>query len=237
MYAIVETGGKQYRVKPGDTIAVERLSGEPGEMLDLGRVLLVGGQRRQSRALGPQQSRAPWCAPKWSSTGAAKRSSSSATSRRCVTAQDRPSPVADARAHHRHLLDGASARAPAAGPSRATTPEAAAPVAARPPKPTAALMAEVEPTPIAESREPDRCQPDDERPDVEAAPSRADRHEPGGAGDTSTWHIRKGSGARATVATAGATARRQTRRRLRRARRPILMRQRGTVVKPVATSE
>lgn len=43
MYAIVETGGKQYRVKTGDTIAVERLSGEPGETLDLGRVLLVAG--------------------------------------------------------------------------------------------------------------------------------------------------------------------------------------------------
>jgi large subunit ribosomal protein L21 len=43
MYAIVETGGKQYRVKAGDTIAVERLSGEPGETLDLGRVLLVAG--------------------------------------------------------------------------------------------------------------------------------------------------------------------------------------------------
>ncbi len=41
MYAIVETGGKQYRVKPGDTLAVERLSGEPGEVLDLGRVLLL----------------------------------------------------------------------------------------------------------------------------------------------------------------------------------------------------
>src|SRR3954469_14803748 len=43
MYAIVETGGKQYRVRPGDTIAVERLTGEPGDTLDLGRVLLVGG--------------------------------------------------------------------------------------------------------------------------------------------------------------------------------------------------
>jgi len=43
MYAIVETGGKQYRVKPGDTIAVERLSGEPGEVFDLGRVLLIAG--------------------------------------------------------------------------------------------------------------------------------------------------------------------------------------------------
>jgi large subunit ribosomal protein L21 len=54
MYAIVETGGKQYRVKPGDTIAVERLSGEPGEVLDLGRVLLlanVGETRVGSPAL------------------------------------------------------------------------------------------------------------------------------------------------------------------------------------------
>lgn len=44
MYAIVETGGKQYRVKPGDTLAVERLSGEPGEVLDLGRVLLLANE-------------------------------------------------------------------------------------------------------------------------------------------------------------------------------------------------
>jgi large subunit ribosomal protein L21 len=43
MYAIVETGGKQYRVKPGDTVAVERLDSEPGETLDLDRVLLVAG--------------------------------------------------------------------------------------------------------------------------------------------------------------------------------------------------
>jgi large subunit ribosomal protein L21 len=43
MYAIVETGGKQYRVKPGDTVAVEKLPGEPGEILDLDRVLLIAG--------------------------------------------------------------------------------------------------------------------------------------------------------------------------------------------------
>jgi large subunit ribosomal protein L21 len=43
MYAIVETGGKQYRVKPGDTVAVERLPGEPGQTLDIEPVLLVGG--------------------------------------------------------------------------------------------------------------------------------------------------------------------------------------------------
>jgi large subunit ribosomal protein L21 len=41
-YAIIETGGKQYRVKPGDVIDVERLpEAEPGDTVDLDRVLLV----------------------------------------------------------------------------------------------------------------------------------------------------------------------------------------------------
>jgi large subunit ribosomal protein L21 len=53
MYAIVETGGKQYRVKPGDTIAVERVPGEPGEVLDLGRVLLVAGDGDAARVGSP----------------------------------------------------------------------------------------------------------------------------------------------------------------------------------------
>ncbi|HEY3061745.1 MAG TPA: 50S ribosomal protein L21 [Chloroflexota bacterium] len=53
MYAIVETGGKQYRVSPGDTIAVERLTGEPGETLDLERVLLVGGDGSETRVGAP----------------------------------------------------------------------------------------------------------------------------------------------------------------------------------------
>ena len=53
MYAIVETGGKQYRVKPGDTVAVERLTGEPGESLDLERVLLVAGNGDAARVGSP----------------------------------------------------------------------------------------------------------------------------------------------------------------------------------------
>ncbi len=40
-YAIIETGGKQYRVKPGDSITVERLSGDEGDTIELDRVLLV----------------------------------------------------------------------------------------------------------------------------------------------------------------------------------------------------
>src|SRR5207244_5228869 len=52
MYAIVETGGKAYRGKPGDTIAVERIAGEPGEVLDLGRVLLVAGNGDAAARIG-----------------------------------------------------------------------------------------------------------------------------------------------------------------------------------------
>lgn len=41
MYAILETGGKQYKVRPGDTLSVEKLPGEPGDTVDLGRVLML----------------------------------------------------------------------------------------------------------------------------------------------------------------------------------------------------
>src|ERR671938_1210225 len=53
MYAIVETGGKQYRVQPGDTIHVERLSAEPGATLELGSVLLLAGDGEQARVGTP----------------------------------------------------------------------------------------------------------------------------------------------------------------------------------------
>lgn len=42
-YAIIETGGKQYRVKEGDTITVERLRDEAGTDITLERVLMIGG--------------------------------------------------------------------------------------------------------------------------------------------------------------------------------------------------
>jgi len=41
MYAIVETGGKQYRLSPGDEIKVEKLEGEVGQEVVLDRVLFV----------------------------------------------------------------------------------------------------------------------------------------------------------------------------------------------------
>jgi large subunit ribosomal protein L21 len=41
MYAIVETGGKQYRVAPAEDVFVEKLAAEPGEVVELDRVALV----------------------------------------------------------------------------------------------------------------------------------------------------------------------------------------------------
>ncbi len=43
MYAVIETGGKQYRVAAGDTIAVERLDAEAGAQVEIDRVLMVSG--------------------------------------------------------------------------------------------------------------------------------------------------------------------------------------------------
>ncbi|MGH3904998.1 MAG: 50S ribosomal protein L21 [Pseudonocardiaceae bacterium] len=43
MYAIVKTGGKQYKVAVGDVVEVEKLEGEPGTAVSLTAVLLVDG--------------------------------------------------------------------------------------------------------------------------------------------------------------------------------------------------
>lgn len=44
IYAVIETGGKQYKVAPGQVIQVERLSVEKGEQVELDKVLLVADQ-------------------------------------------------------------------------------------------------------------------------------------------------------------------------------------------------
>ena len=43
MYAVVVSGGKQYRVSEGSTLVVDRVAAEVGSALTLGQVLLVGG--------------------------------------------------------------------------------------------------------------------------------------------------------------------------------------------------
>ncbi len=44
MYAVVRTGGKQVRVAPGEAVRVEKLPGAVGDTVELGEVLLLGGE-------------------------------------------------------------------------------------------------------------------------------------------------------------------------------------------------
>jgi large subunit ribosomal protein L21 len=44
MYAVIKTGGKQYRVAKNEVLIVERLEGEPGGTIEFGEVLMVGGE-------------------------------------------------------------------------------------------------------------------------------------------------------------------------------------------------
>jgi len=48
MYAVLETGGKQYRVSAGDTLEVERIPAEAGQSVRLDRVLLVNNDGKVS---------------------------------------------------------------------------------------------------------------------------------------------------------------------------------------------
>jgi len=45
MYAVIKTGGKQYRVQPGDVIVVEKIDGEAGSAVSLGEILMLGGDK------------------------------------------------------------------------------------------------------------------------------------------------------------------------------------------------
>jgi large subunit ribosomal protein L21 len=44
MFAVIKTGGKQYRVAPEDIIRIDRVNGQPGEIVEFGEVLIVGGE-------------------------------------------------------------------------------------------------------------------------------------------------------------------------------------------------
>ena len=44
MYAVIKTGGKQYRVAAQDIIEIEKLVGEPGTTVEFAEVLMVGGE-------------------------------------------------------------------------------------------------------------------------------------------------------------------------------------------------
>ena len=48
MYAVLETGGKQYRVAPGETVEVDRLEAEAGKPVTLDRVLFISDDSKLS---------------------------------------------------------------------------------------------------------------------------------------------------------------------------------------------
>ena len=47
MFAVIKTGGKQYRVAEDQTIEIEKIAGEPGQIIQLGEVLMLGGDNPQ----------------------------------------------------------------------------------------------------------------------------------------------------------------------------------------------
>ena len=53
MQAIVKTGGKQYRVKPGDLIKIEKLKGNSGDPVEFGEVLMVSDSEKGDRVGSP----------------------------------------------------------------------------------------------------------------------------------------------------------------------------------------
>jgi len=58
MFAVIRSGGKQYRVAKDDRIVVERLAGEPGTMIQLSDVLMVGGDGKAPTVGAPTVAKA-----------------------------------------------------------------------------------------------------------------------------------------------------------------------------------
>ena len=60
MYAVIKTGGKQYRVQPGDLLVVEKLDGDVGAAVSLRPGADAGRRRRRASPSAPRSSKAPW---------------------------------------------------------------------------------------------------------------------------------------------------------------------------------
>ena len=52
MYAVIQTGGKQYRAEPGQTLWVEKLPGNEGDAITFDQVLLVSGDEGKGVSVG-----------------------------------------------------------------------------------------------------------------------------------------------------------------------------------------
>ena len=68
MFAVVSSGGKQYRVEPGSTVVIDRLAEEPGASITFDRVLLIG-DGDQTTVGTPTSCRIPASVPKLTRPG------------------------------------------------------------------------------------------------------------------------------------------------------------------------
>jgi large subunit ribosomal protein L21 len=53
MYAVIRSGGKQYRVRPGASVRLEKLGGAVGDAVEIDQVLMVGGEEGAARVGTP----------------------------------------------------------------------------------------------------------------------------------------------------------------------------------------
>ena len=72
MYAVIKTGGKQYRVAADEVLTIEKIAGDAGATVEFTEVLMVGGEGAKPRSAS-RRSRAPRSWPRWSSRAAAAR--------------------------------------------------------------------------------------------------------------------------------------------------------------------
>jgi len=55
MFAVLKTGGKQYKVQSGDVLRVEKLAADAGEKIQFNDILMVGGAGRRRRRGRPNE--------------------------------------------------------------------------------------------------------------------------------------------------------------------------------------
>ncbi len=58
MFAVIKTGGMQYRVAEDQKVRIEKIEGEPGQIVQLGNVLMLGGDKPEARCARPSRARA-----------------------------------------------------------------------------------------------------------------------------------------------------------------------------------
>ena len=202
MFAVVRTGGKQYRVAAGDKIAVEKLAGEAGDTIVLGDVLLAGEGGDMADASKVKVS-AEDHRPGEEREGDRFQEASPSQ----LSPQERPPPADDAAAHR---AVSAKARLPRRrqpakkaedAPVKDTSEEKAAPKATQGRSCKGRRWRREE-----GNRREEACGQEGSPPRRLLRPRRAPTRRPTRSKDFEPWHIKKQAVHRVTVATRQAVA-------------------------------